>query len=66
MKKEYDFSKGVRGKFYKENTKLNMPVYLEPEQLKFVEQLAKRKNKDLTVIVNELIIKSKRFVKSLQ
>jgi hypothetical protein len=31
MKKEYDFSKGVRGKFYKPEIQLNIPVYLEPK-----------------------------------
>ena len=29
MKKEYDFSKGVRGKFYRPNAKFNVPVYLD-------------------------------------
>ena len=31
MKKEYDFSKGERGKFYKPGVQLNLPVYLEPD-----------------------------------
>ncbi len=31
MKKEYDFSKGERGKFFRPGTKLNLPVYLEPD-----------------------------------
>ena len=31
MKKEYDFSKGVRGKFYRRDAQLNLPVYLEPD-----------------------------------
>jgi hypothetical protein len=31
MKKEYDFSKGERGKFYRSDAKLNLPVYLEPD-----------------------------------
>jgi len=31
MKKEYDFSKGERGKFYQPDTQLNLPVYLEPD-----------------------------------
>ena len=31
MKKEYDFSKGERGKFYKPDIQLNLPVYLEPD-----------------------------------
>ena len=31
MKEEYDFSKGVRGKFYRLDAEMNLPVYLEPE-----------------------------------
>ena len=34
MKKEYDFSKGQRGKFFRPNTELNIPVYLEPDVAK--------------------------------
>ena len=30
MKKEYNFSKGVRGKFYNPEGKFNLPIYLEP------------------------------------
>ena len=41
MKDEYDFSKGERGKFYNENAKFNIPVYLEPEIESFVSR-AKR------------------------
>jgi hypothetical protein len=26
---EVDFSKGVRGKFYRSNAKLNLPIYLD-------------------------------------
>jgi len=31
MKKEYDFSQGERGKFFRPGAKLNLPVYLEPD-----------------------------------
>ena len=31
MKKEYDFSKGERGKFYQPGVELKVPVYLEPD-----------------------------------
>ena len=31
LEKEYDFSKGERGKFYHPNAQLNLPVYLEPD-----------------------------------
>jgi hypothetical protein len=35
MKKEYDFSKGERGRFYRPDTELNLPVYLEPDLRKY-------------------------------
>ena len=55
MKKEYDFSKGVRGKFYKKDIQLNIPVYLEDENLKFVEKIANKNNTDMNQVVNDLI-----------
>jgi len=52
MRKEYDFSKGVRGKFYRPNVELNLPIYLEPDVAKFVRELARAKNTAIEVIVN--------------
>jgi hypothetical protein len=37
MRKEYDFSKGERGKFFRQDAKLNIPIYLDEEVLSFVE-----------------------------
>ena len=36
MKKEYDFSKGVRGKFHNPDGDFNLPIYLEPEVAEIV------------------------------
>ena len=55
MKEEYDFSKAERGKFYRPDVTLNTPIYLEPENLVFVEKLAKKKRADISKIVNDLI-----------
>jgi len=52
MKKEYNFSKGVRGKFYRPNVELNLPIYLEPDVAKFVRELAKAKNTAIEAPVN--------------
>ncbi len=57
MKKEYDFSKGERGKFYHPDAKLNLPIYLEPDTLAFVESIAQNKNSDLSKVVNDLLKK---------
>ena len=42
MKEQYDFSKGERGKFYRKNAKLNLPIYLDDDVLQFVEGVAKK------------------------
>jgi hypothetical protein len=43
MKKEYDFFKGEREKFYRPGVELNIPVYLEPDVAKVVRQRATRR-----------------------
>ena len=65
MKKEYNFSKGERGKFYQPNIKLNLPVYLESDVAQFVQKYAKKKNIDRQTIVNELLRKDKELVESM-
>ena len=55
MKEEYDFSKGERGKFFRNNIKLNLPVYLDDDVLEFVGKIANRKNIDIQTVVNQLL-----------
>ena len=55
MRKEYDFSQGERGKFYRPNAKLNLPVYLDEEVLAFVQRIARRRKTDLSSVVNQLL-----------
>lgn len=55
MKNEYDFSGGVRGRFYKPDAETNLPVYLNADVLAFVQDIAKKKNSDVSMIVNQLI-----------
>jgi len=55
MKREYDFSKAERGKFYREDSKLNIPVYLSKEVLPFIEELADNRKTDISTVVNELL-----------
>ena len=61
IKKEYDFSKGDIGKFYKPNLKLNLPIYPEPEVVIFVAGIAKKKHMDLSTVVNDLIKTDKQL-----
>ncbi len=55
MRKEYDFSKGERGKFYRTDLKLNLPIYLVGEVKEFVEKIAQRKRTDINSVVNNLL-----------
>lgn len=55
MKEEYDFSKGERGKFFRSDIKLNLPVYLDDDVLELVEKIAKEKNTDIQTIVNQVL-----------
>ncbi len=66
MRKEYDFSKGVRGKFYRPGAKLNLPVYLDKEVLAFVRRIADRKKTDVSSIVNELIRNDMQIAQTME
>lgn len=55
MRKEYDFSKGQRGKFYRPDIKLNVPIYLDKEVSAFIEKIASQKGMDRSSGVNELL-----------
>jgi hypothetical protein len=65
MKKEYDFSKGERGKFYRQNVRIHLPIYLDEQSLEFVEKIAKKKKADLTSVVNDIIKGDRELAKTL-
>lgn len=62
MKKKYDFSKGIRGKFYNADAEFILPIYLEPKIAEFVQKLAKEKNVETSQIVNMLLKKDKEII----
>jgi len=65
MREEYDFSKGVRGKFYRKDAVFHLPIYLEPEVESFISKLAKEQKKNLNEIVNMLLIRNKELMQVL-
>lgn len=62
MKKEYDFSKKERGKFYNKDAKLNLPIYLEEDTFIFVESVAKKRKTDISIVVNELLKRDMKII----
>lgn len=66
MKKEYDFSKGTRGKFYSAKARLSLPVYLDPDVQRFVEQIARSQRSDVSRVVNQLLKSDMKLAKAMQ
>ncbi len=65
MKKEYDFSKGKKGKFYLPHAELYLPVYIEPAMMEALRKLSKKKGVEVTTIVNEWIKKDISIVEAI-
>jgi len=55
MRREYDFSKGVRGKFYRRDAKLLIPVYLEAKVQVFVADRAAKDGTGVSEVVNRIL-----------
>lgn len=66
MRKEYDFSKGERGKFYRPDIKLNIPIYLDEETSAFVNKIASSKGMDRSAVVNDLIKNDMKLAETME
>jgi len=65
MKREYDFSKRVRGKFYRKGAELRLPIYLDAKLQRKLERLARKKGKDIGEMVNQLLRRDVEFLEEL-
>jgi cytidylate kinase len=65
MKREYDFSKAVRGKFYRKNARLRLPIYLDAKIQERLQRLARKNGKALDVIVNQMVQKEMELLEEL-
>ncbi|MGZ8946172.1 MAG: hypothetical protein ACXW1W_12180 [Methylococcaceae bacterium] len=57
MKDEYDFSNAERGRFYRSDVQLNIPVYLDKDIESWFAEKAKIKGVNLQSLINELLRK---------
>ena len=57
MRKEYDFSKAVRGKYYKRYAQFRLPIYLNIKLQSRLEKLARKKHQEVGDVVNGLVQK---------
>ena len=65
MKREYDFSKGVRGKFFRKGAELKLPIYLDNATRRRLERIAKRNGKPVTELINQLLKKDVELLEAL-
>jgi len=66
MKQEYDFSKGERGKFFRKNAKLNLPVYLDDEIQSYLQERAKSKGVAVAQLVNEMLRQDIKLIEAVK
>jgi hypothetical protein len=55
MPAEVDFTGATRGKFYRPNLRLNLPVYLEAEVQDYLNAIAAKKGMPLSQLANDLL-----------
>ena len=66
MKPEYDFSKGARGQFFRDNARLNLPVYLEQEIQTYLQERAKSKGVEINQLVNEMLRQDIKLIETIK
>jgi hypothetical protein len=66
MKKEYDFSKAERGRFYKKGATLRLPIYLDAKVQDEVEGLADRTGRNVRDVVNRIVREQVRLIEELE
>ena len=55
MKDHYDFSKGIRGKFYRPDAVFRLPVYLSEDVERYLTACASAKGIELSELVNDML-----------
>lgn len=66
MKPEYDFSKGERGKFFRSDAELRLPIYLSPDVQTYLAERAAQKGIPLGDMVNTLLKQEIQMIESVK
>ena len=64
MKDEYDFSGGVRGKFYRKDAKLIPPIHLDSDVLEYWRARAEARGTTLSALINEVLKKDIELIEA--
>lgn len=66
MKPRYDFAKGERGKFFRTNAELRLPVYLDADVQRYLAERAAEKSIPLGEMVNQILKREIRIIESVK
>lgn len=66
MKPEYDFSKGERGKFFRPNVEIRLPIYLDSDIQSYLAERAAQKGVPLGEMVNGLLKQEIQIIESVK
>lgn len=66
MRRGYDFSRAVRGKFYRPAEELRIPIYLAPDvDRRLRNRTSRRRRTDVSKVVNQILRKELEVLDSL-
>ncbi|MGA3261308.1 MAG: hypothetical protein ABSE35_20680 [Bryobacteraceae bacterium] len=65
MKPHYDFSKAERGKFYRKEARLRLPIYLDGKLQERLERIAQKNGRDVSDVVKDLLVKDVELLEEL-
>ena len=66
MPAEVDFTGATRGKFYRPNLRLNLPIYLDAEVQDHLNAIATKKGLPLSQIANDLLKKEIEIIEAVK
>jgi hypothetical protein len=63
---EVDFTNAPRGKFYKPNLRLNLPVYLDADVQDYLNVIAAKKGVALSQLANDLLKREIEIIEAVK
>jgi hypothetical protein len=66
MKAEYDFSRGERGKFFRPDAELRLPIYLDADVQGYLAERAAHKGIPLNEMINALLKQDIQIIESVK
>lgn len=66
MKPEYDFSKGERGKFFRPDAELRLPIYLNADIQAYLAERAAQKGIPLGEMVNTMLKQEIQMIETVK